>query len=216
MEAAPPGPFSFVSGRSGDRTISWIAIRMPPGSTLGWQATLKRLSKTLCSREVGTNGSERTNDEPPLNRNESRRSRESRRRVTIREIDEACKGLVGTVAGALACGVVDLHTGLPLGIYNAVENTEARNDCFAAAAAELFGGPRARSLPWEAHRHLRDEREEPLFEEVYIASKNTCQFARVIKKGDALIVLVTQRCASIGMASGLLRAAVPSVELLVP
>ncbi|MBX7221486.1 MAG: hypothetical protein K1Y36_16165 [Blastocatellia bacterium] len=49
------------------------------------------------------------------------------------KIDDACREIVGNVDGAIACGVVDLDSGMLLGIHNTAQYTQTLNEIVAAA-----------------------------------------------------------------------------------
>ena len=56
-------------------------------------------------------------------------------------INEACKQIVESVDNAFAAGVVDLNTGLLLGVYHNIPYfTQSYLDAVAAAAVDMFRG----------------------------------------------------------------------------
>ena len=60
------------------------------------------------------------------------------------KIDDACRDVVSKVEGAVACGVVDLDTGMLLGIYNNAQYTQTLTEVVAAATMDLFRGANVR------------------------------------------------------------------------
>jgi hypothetical protein len=57
---------------------------------------------------------------------------------TMNRIDQACREVVDSVDGALACGVVDLVTGMVLGIYPGTGPSSELNDVVATVGLEMF------------------------------------------------------------------------------
>lgn len=133
------------------------------------------------------------------------------------KIDEACRAVVDRVDGAVACGVVDLDTGMLLGIHNASQYTQTLNEVVAAATMDMFRGPnisRIESMV-RAHRGL-PENGEHYFDEIHITSRNNYHFAKSLRGGKAVIMLVTKKTTNIGMGWAQLKSAVPAVEPHVP
>ncbi len=107
------------------------------------------------------------------------------------KIDEACREVVGKVDGAVAAGVVDLETGMLLGIYNSSQYTQTLNEIVAAATMDLFRGTNVGRVEQmvRAHRGL-PENGDRYFEEVHVSSKNNYHFAKAINGGKAVIPTV--------------------------
>jgi hypothetical protein len=133
------------------------------------------------------------------------------------KIDDACKDVVGKVEGAVACGVVDLDTGMLLGIHNAAQYTQTLNEIVAAATMDLFRGPNVGRV----EQMVRAQRGVPengahYFQEIHISSEHNYHFAKTIKQGKAVIMLVTKKSTNIGMGWAMLKSIIPAVEPLVP
>lgn len=136
---------------------------------------------------------------------------------TRQRMDKECKKIVQNVNGAVACGVVDLASGILLGIYNAAEYTEQHNETVAAATVDLFRGPnviRTEQLV-RAHRDVPENGEHYLTE-VFMTSKHLYHFAKVVKDGQAVIMLVTRKTTNLGLGWAQLQAAIPSIEPMIP
>jgi hypothetical protein len=133
------------------------------------------------------------------------------------KIDSACKEVVGKVEGGVACGVVDLDTGMLLGIHNSAQYTQTLNEIVAAAAMDLFRGPNVGKVEQmvRAHRGLPEDGAH-YFDEIHITSANNYHFAKAIKGGKAVIVLVTKKSTNIGMGWAQLKSVIPTIEPLVP
>jgi len=133
------------------------------------------------------------------------------------QIDDACKKAVSAVDGGLAMGVVDLDTGMLLGVYNNAGYSQSLNEIVAAAAMDMFRG----SNVTRVHKAVRAHRGVPedgsnYFEELHITSHHNFHFMKTIKKGRAVAVLVTSRSTNIGMGWAQLKAVLPEIEPLVP
>jgi hypothetical protein len=133
------------------------------------------------------------------------------------KIDDACKDVVNKVDGAVACGVVDLDTGMLLGIHNASQYTQTLNEIVAAATMDLFRGANIGRI----EKLVRSHRGEPedgahYFAEVHVTSEHNFHFAKTMKGGRAVIMLVTRKSTNIGMGWAHLKTAIPEVEPLVP
>jgi hypothetical protein len=133
------------------------------------------------------------------------------------KIDDACKDVVGKVDGAVACGVVDLDTGMLLGIHNASQYTQTLNEIVAAATMDLFRGANIGRIEQlvRSHRGI-PENGERYFQEVHVTSTNNFHFAKTMKGGKAVIMLVTKKTTNIGMGWAQLKSIIPVVEPLVP
>lgn len=133
------------------------------------------------------------------------------------KIDDACKDVVGNVDGAVSCGVIDLSTGMILGIYNNAQYTQTLNEVVAAATLDMFRGANVTRIEKmvRSHRGVPEDGEH-YFEEVHVSSRNNYHFAKTIKSGKAAIVLVTKKTTNIGMGWAQLKSVIPDVEPHVP
>lgn len=133
------------------------------------------------------------------------------------KIDDACRDVVNVVDGAVACGVVDLDTGMLLGIHNAAGYTQTLNEIVAAATMDLFRGPNIGRIEQMVRSHRgTPENGEHYFQEVQITSAHNFHFAKALKGGKAVIMLVTKKTTNLGMGWAQLKTAVPKIEPLVP
>lgn len=133
------------------------------------------------------------------------------------EIDEACQRVVQETDGGIACGVVDLDTGMLLGVFNNAGYSQSLNEIVAAACVDMFRGSNVNRVNQavRAHRGV-PENGEHYFEEILVTSKRNTHFMKTIRSGKAVIVLVTRKSASVGMGWAMLKSLVPSIEPLVP
>ena len=133
------------------------------------------------------------------------------------KMDQAVKGIVDSVEGSVACGVVDLDTGMLLGIHNASQYTQTLNEVVAAATMDIFRGPNVSKIEQMVRGH-RGQTEDGAhyFEELHITSAHNFHFAKVIKGGKAVIMLITKKTTNIGMGWANVKQAVPELEPFVP
>ncbi len=133
------------------------------------------------------------------------------------KIDEACKQVVNKVDGAVACGVVDLESGMLLGIHNSANYTQTLNEVVAAATMDMFRGPNIGRIQQmvRAHRGVPEDGRS-YFQEIHITSDHNYHFAKTVKDGRAVIMLVTKKTTNIGMGWAQLKTVIPIVEPLVP
>jgi hypothetical protein len=133
------------------------------------------------------------------------------------KMDDACKKVVDGVDGAVACGVVDLDTGMLLGIHNSSQYTQTLNEVVAAATMDIFRGPNVSKIEQmvRSHRGLSEDGGH-YFDEIHITSAHNFHFAKSIKAGKAVVMLVTKKTTNVGMGWANLKRAVPELEPLVP
>ncbi len=133
------------------------------------------------------------------------------------KMDDACREVVTKTDGAVACGIVDLDSGMLLGIFNSANYTQTMNEIVAAASMDLFRGPNVGRIEQmvRAHRGMV-ENGEHYFHEVHVTSEHNYHFAKTLKKGKAVIMLVTKKTTNIGMGWAQLKSVIPMVEPLVP
>ena len=133
------------------------------------------------------------------------------------KIDDSVKKVVELTEGAVACGIVDLSTGMLLGIYNTAGYTQTLNEIVAAATMDLFRGSNLDKIQKavRSHRGIPEDGSH-YFQEIHITSEHNFHLAKVIASGKAVIMLVTKKSTNIGMAWAQLKSVIPDVEPLVP
>lgn len=133
------------------------------------------------------------------------------------KIDDACRDVLTKVEGSVACGVVDLDTGMLLGVANTAQYTQTLNEIVAAATMDLFRGPNVGRIEQMVRSHRGvPENGAHYFQEMHITSEHNYHFAKTIKGGKAVIMLVTKKTTNIGMGWAMLKSVIPAVEPLVP
>lgn len=133
------------------------------------------------------------------------------------KLDEILKDITDSVDGSLACAVVDLNTGLLLGISSKVPYfSEEFYDVIAAAAVDMFRGKSIKSI--ESLMSLQSGREiSKTVKEIQMSSDRTYHFMTTLpEKKDALLVLITDRSANLGMGWMKLRSTAPKVQPYCP
>jgi hypothetical protein len=129
---------------------------------------------------------------------------------------DVCKATLEKVDDCLAVGVVDLNTGMLMGVHHTVPYfTQAYLDAVAAAAVEMFRGKTVRRV----EELLSAQRGEPVkdsFEEVFISSPKTFHFMTVIKEKGAVVVMITKKSTNQGMGWSALRNGLAAVKATLP
>jgi hypothetical protein len=119
--------------------------------------------------------------------------------------DEVAKELYGKVNGCLAVAVIDLHSGMLMGIHHEVPHfTQAYLDAVAAAAVDMFRGHTVRRmeelLSAACGREIKDS-----FEEIFISSPHVYHFMVIIKDKAAAVIMVTRKATNQGLGWAILR-----------
>jgi hypothetical protein len=133
------------------------------------------------------------------------------------DINEICTNIVRDVNSALGCAVVDLNSGLLLGVaHNVPYFTQSYLDAVAAAAVDLFRG-RTTTAVEEMIGNMRGNVKRNLIKEVQMTTDNTYHFMLVVPdKPNVMVVLICSRKANLGMGWTAVRAAVPKLSPLCP
>jgi len=129
---------------------------------------------------------------------------------------EICKAILEKVEDCIAVGVVDLNTGMLMGVHHTVPYfTQAYLDAVAAAAVEMFRGKNVRRV----EELLSQQRGEPIkdsFEEIFISSVKVFHFMATIKDKGAVVVMVTKKTVNQGMGWAALRNNVAAIKGTLP
>lgn len=119
--------------------------------------------------------------------------------------NDVCKELVESVDDCLACGVVDLNTGMLMGVHHTIPYfTQAYLDAVAAAAVDMFRGKTVRRVE-ELLSKQRGEEIKDSFEEVFISSVKVFHFMSLVRAKQAVVVMVTKKTTNQGMGWASLR-----------
>lgn len=132
-------------------------------------------------------------------------------------INDICTDIIQGVDSALGCAVVDLNSGLLLGVsHNVPYFTQSYLDAVAAAAVDMFRG-RTITAVEDMISNMRGNAKKHLIKEVQMTTDNTYHFMTLIpEKPDALVVLITSKKANLGMGWASLRRTLPQLAPLCP
>ena len=126
---------------------------------------------------------------------------------------DLCRELVDKVDDCLAIGVVDLNTGMLIGVHHTVAYfTQSYLDAVAAAAVEMFRGKNVRRVE-ELLSKQRGEDVKGSFEETFISSPKVYHFMTIIREKSAAVVMVTKKTTSQGMGWSALRNSLDDITL---
>jgi hypothetical protein len=127
-------------------------------------------------------------------------------------INEICTDIITEVKFALGCAVIDLNSGLLVGIAHKVPYFSQPNlDAAAVAGVEMFRGRTVMAVEQMISR-MRGKEEYMMIEEIQMTTKNTYHFMAVIaEKPNNMVVLITTKQINLGMGWSTLRTALPKL-----
>jgi len=132
------------------------------------------------------------------------------------DINQICESVVNDVQDAQACGIVDLNTGMLIGVHHTVPHfTQSYLDAVAAAAVDMFRGKTVRRVE-ELLSKVRGSEVKDSFEEIFISSPVVYHFMSLIRGKEAVVVLVTKKTTNQGMGWSSLRSAIGEFEKALP
>lgn len=135
----------------------------------------------------------------------------------MNEINEACEELICIIDGALACAVVDMNTGLLLGVAHKVPYfTSAYLDAVAAASIDMFRGRTVTAVE-QLLTSTRGSRVDKSIKEIQMTTDRTYHFMTILKdKPDCMVLLVTTNTISLSLGWNALRCSLPSITAACP
>ncbi len=129
---------------------------------------------------------------------------------------DVCKAVLEKVDDCVAVGVVDLNTGMLMGVHHTVPYfTQAYLDAVAAAAVEMFRGKNVRRV----EELLGQQRGEPIkdsFEEIFISSPKVFHFMATIKDKGAVVVMITKKTVNQGFGWAAVRNSLNPIKATLP
>lgn len=135
---------------------------------------------------------------------------------SMARLDDICKGVVDAVDDALAVGVVDLETGMLMGVNHTINYfTQAYLDAVSAAAVELFRGKMVRRVEELLSKHRGTDVKDS-FQEVFVKSTTVYHFMIGIPEKSAVVVLVTKKTANQGLGWSSLRNSLEDIKAGLP
>jgi predicted regulator of Ras-like GTPase activity (Roadblock/LC7/MglB family) len=133
------------------------------------------------------------------------------------KLDDVLRKIVNDVDGALGCAVVDLTSGLLIGVaHNVPYFTSSYLEAVAAAAVDMMRGKNVRAVE-SLLSSQRGKTVQNMIKEVQMTTDKTYHFmASVPDKPDSLVVLITSKSANLGMGWSAIRSNMASITLLCP
>lgn len=133
------------------------------------------------------------------------------------KLDDVLQEVLSNVDGALGCAVVDLNSGLLMGVaHNVPYFTSSYLEAVAAAAVDMLRGKNVRAV----EALLSSQRGKPVektIQEVQMTTDKTLHFMSLIKeKPDYVIVLITSKVTNLGMGWAAVRNNMGKVAPLCP
>ncbi|MFO7567770.1 MAG: hypothetical protein R6X02_34325 [Enhygromyxa sp.] len=136
--------------------------------------------------------------------------------TAMSSVNSVCAGVVEDLTDALACGVIDLNTGMLMGVHHTISYfTQSYLDAVAAAAVDMFRGKNVQRVEKLISKH-RGEEVRDAFEEIFISSPAVFHFMKLIRDKSAVVVLVTRKSTNQGMGWSTLRLAVDDIAAALP
>jgi hypothetical protein len=116
----------------------------------------------------------------------------------------------------LACAIVDVNTGMLLGIHHLVPHfTTDYLDAVAAAAVEMFSGRTVKRIE-QLLSSMSGVPVQESFEEIFTSSRRVFHFMKLIREKQVIIILVTRKSISQGMGWASLRNSVADFITALP
>lgn len=133
------------------------------------------------------------------------------------KLDDVLQQVIFDVDGALGCAVVDLNSGLLMGVaHNVPYFTSSYLEAVAAAAVEMFRGKNVRAVE-SLLSTQRGKTVEKTLQEIQMTTEKTLHFMSLVKgKPDYLVVLITNRSTNLGMGWAAVRNNMAKVSPLCP
>ena len=132
-------------------------------------------------------------------------------------IDDKCQEMVNKVDDALGAAVVDLNSGLLLGVHHVVPYfTQTYLDAVAAAAVDMFRGKTVSNVE-KLLSEQRGEETHNTMQEVQMTTPKTYHFMAIVPdKPNALLVLITGKKANLGLGWSSVRNVMPEIAPMCP
>lgn len=115
-------------------------------------------------------------------------------------VDTICKSMLDSVPKALAAGVVDMETGMLLGVKTTDSHPQSVMDMLAAGTKELFEGEMSMMIDKTFKKSRSDKAKEPYFQEIIVNSKNLIHlFMRMPATPNIVVTVVCRMDANLGL-----------------
>ncbi len=129
-------------------------------------------------------------------------------------LDSALANAQRSIPECVACGYVDMKTGMLLGVKTVDSHPQEVLDLVAAATGDLYQGSNVTAIEkmFKKARGVADDGHH-FFQEIIVFSDNLLHvFQRSKKNQDMVFVAVCRASANLGMALSKSRLALPEVE----
>ena len=129
-------------------------------------------------------------------------------------LDAVINEIQGSVPECVAVGVVDMSTGMLLGVRTVDSHPSEVLDLVAAATGDLFQGDNVRTI----ERMFRESRGVPedgrsYFQEILVMSENLLHvFQRCARQQGIVVCIVCRNKVNLGMALSKTRMMIPKIE----
>ena len=131
-------------------------------------------------------------------------------------VADVCRKVVDNMNDGLACAIVDVNTGMLLGIHHLVPHfTTDYLDAVAAAAVEMFSGRTVKRIE-QLLSSMTGVPVQESFEEIFTSSRRVFHFMKLIREKQVIIILVTRNSVSQGMGWASLRNSVTDFITALP
>ena len=138
------------------------------------------------------------------------------REVRVTNVADICQKIVENTSDSLACAIVDISTGLLMGVHHLVPHfTPDYLDAIAAASVEMFSGRTVKRVE-QLLSSMSGVPVSESFEEIFIASPRVFHFMKFVQEKQVIVVLVTRKSISQGMGWASLRNSVPDIVSTLP
>lgn len=132
------------------------------------------------------------------------------------KMEVLCQNMVNEIDGSLAFGVVDLESGMMLGVHHTVPHfSQDYLDAVAAAAVDMFRGKNISRIENLIAKQRGTEPEHTV-QETFMTTKGTFHFMKTVPGKQAVAVLVTRRTTNQGMGWSTLRMGISEIADLLP
>ena len=129
-------------------------------------------------------------------------------------VDTICKSLLDEVPKALAAGVVDMETGMLLGVKTTDSHPQTVLDMLAAGTKELFEGDMSMMIDQTFKKSRSDKEKEPYFQEILVNSKNLIHMFMRLPSSPSIVATVVCRIdANLGLVVTKARSVVRNDEV---
>lgn len=128
-------------------------------------------------------------------------------------IDKQLEKMISDIPKAVAAGVVDLGSGMLLGIKTTGSHPKEVFDFLAAATQDLFEGDNVNTIENIFKKARGISNDDHYFQEFLIMSSNLLHYFGRTKESSIVIGVVTQADANIGLVLSKARMAAKALEI---